>query len=206
MSDKNTSTLQSYLDSATGAIQSGVAAITGSAGDRANAEQSHTKADAEHDLSHAAVKAGPYSVSSTGVPAKDNSDRTEGSWNQTVGSLKEGLGGLVGSEDLKNAGRQQNLEGQEQEAKGQLSDLGKGVSDRIGGAVGGAYANLTGNKAAEEAYRDQHVSNYFSQQSSITNVTRTRASLDNGVLKLTCRKRLKPSRSESSEDRTDQST
>ena len=73
-----------------------------------------------------------------------------------MGSAKETLGGLVGSQGLKQQGRDQNRAGQEQEAKGQLSDLGQGISDRVGGTLGGAYASVTGNKTAEQAYRDQH--------------------------------------------------
>ena len=76
----NTSTIKSYLDSATGSIHSGIAAITGSAGDQANADQAKAKADTESDLSHAAAKAGPFSISSTGAVAKDNEDRTQGQW------------------------------------------------------------------------------------------------------------------------------
>lgn len=158
MTDKTNSTAQSYIDSATGAIQSGIASLTGSAGDQANANQSKAKAEAEHDLSHAAAKAGPYTISSTGAPAKDNSDRTQGQWNQTMGSVKEATGNLFGSENLRQQGRDQNRAGQEQEAKGQLSDLGQGISDRVGGAIGGAYASLTGDKPAQAAYQEQHVS------------------------------------------------
>ena len=123
---------------------------------QAKADQYKDKAAAESDLSHAAAKAGPYTISSSGAPAKDNSDRTEGSWNQTVGSGKEFIGSMVGSEDLKRQGREQNLQGQSQEAKGQLSDLGQGVSDRVTGAVGGAAAALTGDRVAQQKYADQH--------------------------------------------------
>lgn len=154
----NTSTLQSYADSAMGAIHSGIASITGSAGDQANADQAKAKAEAEKDLSHSAAKAGPFTISSSGAPAKDNSDRTEGQYDQTMGSVKEALGNLTGNENLKTQGREQNMQGQGQEAKGQLSDLGQGISDRVGGTVGSAYATLTGNKAAEEVYQQQHVS------------------------------------------------
>lgn len=143
---------------ATGAVQSGIASITGSAGDQANADQSKAKADAEKDLSHTAAKAGPFTLSSSGAPAKDSSDRTDGQWNQTVGSLKETTGNLIGNENLKQQGREQNLEGQGQEAKGQISDLGQGISDRVGGTIGGAIAGLSGNTAAQKAYQDQHVS------------------------------------------------
>lgn len=156
--NNNTSTLKSYVDSATGAVQSGIASITGSAGDRANAEQSKQRAAAEKDLSHSAAKAGPFTLSSTGAAAQDNSDRSQGQWDQTVGSMKEATGNFLGNENLKQQGRQQNLQGQGQEAKGQMSDLGQGISDRVGGAVGSVYANVTGNKAAEQAYKVQHVS------------------------------------------------
>ena len=123
---------------------------------QAQADKYKDKAAAESDLSHAAAKAGPYTISSTGAPAKDNTDRTDGSWNQTVGSGKEFIGSVVGSEDLKRQGREQNLQGQSQEAKGQLSDLGQGVSDRVTGAVGGAAAALTGDHVAQQKYADQH--------------------------------------------------
>ena len=155
MSD-NSSTLKSYVDSASGAVQQGIASLTGSAGDQSNADQTKAKADAEKDLSHAGVKAGPFSVSSTGVPAKDNENRTQGSWDQTIGSGKETLGGLIGSEGLKQQGREQNQTGQELEAKGQVNDLGKGVSDRVSGAVGGAVAGLTGDREAQAKYADRH--------------------------------------------------
>merc|ERR1711939_53166 len=129
-SNDNTSSLQSVMDTATGYINSGIAAVTGSAGDQAKADQYKTKGEAESDLSHTAAKAGPFTISSSGAPAKDNSQRTQGQWDQTVGSAKETVGNLVGGADLKQQGREQNLQGQSQEAKGQLSDLGKGVSDR----------------------------------------------------------------------------
>lgn len=155
MSD-NTSTLKSYVDSAAGAVQSGIASLTGSAGDQANADQTKAQAAAEKDASHTAAKAGPFSVSSSGAVAQDSSDRTQGQWDQTMGSAKETFGNLIGSEGLKAQGREQNRQGQEQEAKGQLSDLGQGLSDRAHGALGGAVAGLTGDRAAQQKYADQH--------------------------------------------------
>lgn len=95
-------------------------------------------------------------MSSTGVPAKDSADRTQGSWDQTIGSGKETVGNLLGNESLKKEGREQNASGQAQEAKGQLSDLGSGIGDRVTGAVGGAYAGLTGNKEDEAKFADRH--------------------------------------------------
>lgn len=59
-------------------------------------------------------------------------------------------------QNLKNAGREQNLEGQNQEAKGQLSDLGSGVGDRIQGTVGSAVSNITGDKSGETHYDQLH--------------------------------------------------
>jgi uncharacterized protein YjbJ (UPF0337 family) len=73
-----------------------------------------------------------------------------------MGSAKETVGNLVGNESLKQQGQQQNAEGKAQEAKGQLNDLGKGVADRVSGAVGGAVAGVTGDREAQKAAERQH--------------------------------------------------
>jgi uncharacterized protein YjbJ (UPF0337 family) len=168
-----TSTPQSYLDKATGAVQSAIGSLTGNTADKvsslsishqdrhtnphqAEGENRKTAASAEHDLSHSAAKAGPFSVTPGGGVAKDNSDRTEGSWNQNIGAAKEAIGGLTGAEGLKQQGIQQNKQGKEQEAAGQVNDLGKGIGDRLGGAVGGAVAGLTGNAAQKAEAQKQH--------------------------------------------------
>jgi uncharacterized protein YjbJ (UPF0337 family) len=123
---------------------------------QAQGENRKETAAAEHDLSHSAAKAGPFSVTPSGGVAKDSSDRTEGSWNQNVGAAKEALGGFVGAEGLKQEGIQQNKEGKGQEAAGQVNDLGKGIHDRLGGTVGGAVAGLTGNAAQKQEAQRQH--------------------------------------------------
>ena len=98
MSDKETSTLQSYIDSATGTIQSALGSLTGSTADQQAGESKQQKAEVENDLSHATAKVGGFSASSSGAITKDDPNRQEGSWNQTIGSGKEALGGLIGSE------------------------------------------------------------------------------------------------------------
>jgi len=95
------------------------------------------------------------SVSSSGVAANDQ-NRQAGSWNQTVGSGKETLGGLIGNESMKQAGAQQNQEGKAQEAQGQISDFGKGVGDRVQGTLGGAVAGITGDKQAASEAEKKH--------------------------------------------------
>ncbi len=118
-------------------------------------------------------------ASSSGAITKDDPNRTEGSWNQTVGSAKEAVGGLIGNQvcfpppasasrrnertlltictqNLKQAGAQQNAEGKGQEAQGQLSDLGSGVANRVSGAVGGAVAGITGDRDAQLKAQEQH--------------------------------------------------
>jgi len=60
------------------------------------------------------------------------------------------------TQQLKQAGREQNAAGQEQEAKGQLNDLASGAGDRLAGTVGGAISSLTGNTAAQAEYQKQH--------------------------------------------------
>ena len=110
-------------------------------------------------------KVGPFAVSGSGGVSKDSSDRTEGSWNQTVGSAKESFGNLVGAEGIKAEGIQQNREGKGQEASGQLSDLGTGIGDRVQGAFGSAVSGLTGDKDAQAKYQHQHDDGKTAQRS-----------------------------------------
>jgi uncharacterized protein YjbJ (UPF0337 family) len=95
---ENSSTLKSYIDSATGAAQNALGNLTGNTGDQAQGEARKDKAEAEHDLSHATAKVPGGAVSGSGAFSKDDPNRTEGSYNQTMGSAKETLGGLIGNE------------------------------------------------------------------------------------------------------------
>ena len=156
MSNQETSTGQSYLDKATGAIQSGIGSLTGNTADKVQGENRKDIADAKHEASHTAAKAGPFSVTAEGGVAKDDPDRTSGAWNQNMGAAKEAVGGFLGAEGLKQEGIRQNKEGKGQEAAGQVNDLGKGIGDRLGGNIGAAVAGLTGNEAQKEEARRQH--------------------------------------------------
>lgn len=66
------------------------------------------------------------------------------------------LGNAIGNENLRRTGIEQNQEGKAQEAKGQLSDLGQGIGDRVTGSVGSAVAGLTGNREDQQKYADIH--------------------------------------------------
>lgn len=48
------------------------------------------------------------------------------------------------------------MAGKGQEAKGQLNDLGSGISDRVSGTVGGAVAGLTGNREEQAKAQQLH--------------------------------------------------
>ena len=122
---------------------------------QSQADQKKAEADAKDSLSHAGGNIGGVSVSASGVAANDPA-RQEGAWNQTVGAGKETLGGLIGAEGLKREGQEQNAAGKGQEAQGQLSDLGKGIQDRVSGTVGGAVAGLTGDKSEQAKREAQH--------------------------------------------------
>jgi uncharacterized protein YjbJ (UPF0337 family) len=98
MSDKNTSTLQSYVDSASGYVQSAIGSISGSTADQNEGQAKQQKAELENEASHATAKVGGFSASSSGAITKDDPNRQAGSWNQTIGSAKEAVGGLIGSE------------------------------------------------------------------------------------------------------------
>lgn len=168
MSDSNSSSIKAYTDSAIASGQSMLGKITGSAGDKVRtscppflshstsitqiprfsltnhlpqneAAARKSTSEAENDASHTVGKIGPVAASSSGGVSVDDPDRSEGSWNQTVGSGKEALGGLLGAEGLKREGQQQNAEGKAQEAKGQLNDFGSGVQDRLHGEWRGEF-------------------------------------------------------------------
>jgi hypothetical protein len=57
---------------------------------------------------------------------------------------------------LKSEGDKQYEAGKGQEAKGQLNDLGSGVTNRVTGAVGGAVAGFTGDRSQQAEYQDRH--------------------------------------------------
>jgi hypothetical protein len=59
-------------------------------------------------------------------------------------------------QNLKRQGAEQNAQGKEQEAKGQLNDFGSGIANRAAGAVGGAVAGLTGDREAQIKAQEQH--------------------------------------------------
>jgi uncharacterized protein YjbJ (UPF0337 family) len=155
MSDNNTSTIQSYIDSATGTVQSALGTLTGSTSSTNAGQVKQDKATLESAASHATLKGPGFTATADGI-SRDDPDRQKGSWNQTIGAGKEAVGGLIGSEELKRKGQEQNLQGRGQEAQGQLSDLGEGVKGRVEGAVGGVVAGLTGDREAEGEAQRRH--------------------------------------------------
>ncbi|KAJ5593972.1 uncharacterized protein N7459_000180 [Penicillium hispanicum] len=157
MSDGNSSTLGSYVNQATGLAQRAVGSVTGDSSTQNQGETTQQKAQEQHDNSHTTTKLGPVTADpNTGAAAKDDPNRSTGSWDQTVGSAKESLGNVIGNENLRRAGVEQNAAGKEQEAKGQLKDWGEGIHDRAQGALGGLGAAVSGDREAEQKFRDQH--------------------------------------------------
>ena len=100
---------------------------------QSTAAATKSAAASEKEASHSVGKVGPLAFSPSGGVAADDPNRSEGSWNQTIGSGKEALGGLLGAEGLKKEGERQNKEGRAQEAKGQVNDFGSGVQGRVHG-------------------------------------------------------------------------
>lgn len=98
--------------------------------------------------------------------------RQEGSWNQTVGSGKEFVGGMVGSDAMKQEGIEQNRSGKGQEAQGQLNDLGGGMKDRMEGTVKGAAAGFTGNRDKEAHYDQMRAEGKTQQRSAEADIQR----------------------------------
>jgi len=151
-SNKTTSTVQAIVDTATGAAKSVYGSVVRSSADHTDQREGQ----ARRDNSDATAKAGSVTVSGSGGVATDSKDRTEGSWSQVIGSAKQALGGLVGSESVKQAGAKQYRDGKQQEATGRLDDLASGISARVVGATGATISGLTGNTPAKDAYEAQH--------------------------------------------------
>ncbi|GAM39481.1 hypothetical protein EIK77_009731 [Talaromyces pinophilus] len=155
--NSGSSTIQSYVDSAVGAAQNVISSITGNPADKAEANASKSQAEQEYQNSHTTARVGPFTADpNTGAAVSDNQDRTSGSWNQTVGAAKESFGNLIGNENLRQTGIQQNADGKTQEAKGQLSDLGQGVTDRARGAMGAVGSAVLGDREGQEKWQDLH--------------------------------------------------
>lgn len=57
---------------------------------------------------------------------------------------------------MRQTGIQQNADGKAQQAKGQLSDLGQGVTDRARGAMGAVGSAVLGDKDGQEKWQDVH--------------------------------------------------
>ncbi|KAF8467347.1 hypothetical protein BDZ91DRAFT_723883 [Kalaharituber pfeilii] len=150
------STLKSYVDSATAAIQSAVGTVTGNPNDKAQAERKKQAAAEEHTASHAGAKIGPVSFSNTGEATVDNQERREGQREETAGSVKKAIGNITGNTSLKNEGARQEEEGQSRKAAGQVKDLTSGTADRLAGAAGGGVAAMMGNPDAQSGFQKQH--------------------------------------------------
>jgi len=159
------STLGGIINSAAGAIQSGIGQLTGSGADYSHGEAKRNLGEQQKDESRATAKVGPFTATSEGGAHVDNKDRTEGSWDQTIGSGKQFVGGVIGSDNLKSQGRDQYDAGVSKEAQGQANDFVQGVGDRVQGTLGGIGAALTNDRVAQEKYAEQHDQGKASQRS-----------------------------------------
>ncbi|KAI9487011.1 MAG: hypothetical protein EXX96DRAFT_62388 [Benjaminiella poitrasii] len=81
--------------------------------------------------------------------------RSEGKKDQTVGNVKDTLGGAIGNESLQNKGKTQNTTGHGEEKGAQMSDYVQGAANQASGAVKGAFNSLTGNTSGETANKGQ---------------------------------------------------
>ena len=109
------------------------------------AEIDKQKSNVTGDNSSKSASVGPFTANTEGGAIKNHPDRTEGSWDQKVGSVKENVGSFVGSDSLEESGNRQHAEGTGKKASGQMSDTATGIGESIKGTVGGAAAYVTGN-------------------------------------------------------------
>jgi len=147
------STVGAMFQNVVGTVQNGLGQLVGSGKDVQEGEVKKAVATEKDERSHTAAKLGPITATGEGGAHVDNKDRQEGSFDQTIGSGKQFVGGLIGSEALKAQGRDQYNQGVQREAAGQASDLVEGISNRVSGALGSA---VSGDALEKERYREQH--------------------------------------------------
>ncbi|KAJ5297217.1 uncharacterized protein N7443_008110 [Penicillium atrosanguineum] len=170
----NSSTLGSYVNAATGAAQRAFGAVTGDSSSQNQGEAAQAKAHVQDHNSHTTAKLGPITADpNTGAAVKDNEKRSDGSWDQTIGSTKEAVGNMIGNDNLRRTGAEQNAAGKEQEAKGQLQDWGEGIQNRAQGAIGSVGAAITGDRTGEEKFRDMHDEGKVRQRGAEADMAKT---------------------------------
>ncbi|KAK6526237.1 hypothetical protein TWF694_004846 [Orbilia ellipsospora] len=147
------STLGSMLQGMAGTVQSTLGQLTGNQKDIQEGEIRRSNAEESNERSHTAAKLGPVTATAEGGTHVDHEDRQKGSWDQTIGSGKQFVGGLIGSESLKAQGRAQYDDGVRLETSGQASDLSQGVVNRVVGTLG---AMTSTDSEEREKYNRQH--------------------------------------------------
>jgi len=161
----NSSTVGAMLQNVAGAVQSGLGQLTGSGKDVKEGETRKVAAQEQNETSHTAAKLGPITATGEGGGHVDNKDRQQGAFDQTIGSGKQFVGGVIGSESLKAQGREQYDRGVQRETAGQASDLVEGISKRVGGTLGNIGAAVTGDTEAQRTYQQQHAEGKAAQRS-----------------------------------------
>ena len=58
-------------------------------------------------------------------------DKAKGSANENIGKAKQAIGKAIGSGQMKNEGRAQELKGDAQQTLGKAKDVLKGVANRV---------------------------------------------------------------------------
>jgi len=157
MSDESKpSTIGGYANQAVGTVQDAFGQLTGTGQSQSQGETRRDVGQDQVDASRTSAKIGPVTATAEGGVHVDSQKRTDGSWNQTLGSGKQFIGGVIGSDSLKQQGREQYDRGVQEEAEGRAQDYVQGVSDRVKGTIGTMTADLVGNPDAKAEYQRQH--------------------------------------------------
>ena len=82
-----------------------------------------------------------------------NADKVKGAMQKIGGRIEESAGALVGSESLKDAGREDQLKGKAREAWGNVKDAGNNLIDQARAAKYNAEARTEDVEAFERDHR-----------------------------------------------------
>ena len=89
-----------------------------------------------------------------------NSDKVKGVLQKIGGHIEESAGALVGDENLKLAGQEDQIKGEAREAWGNLKDAGNALVDRARVAKADAELKL----AQAEAFDREHNTTYTAKE------------------------------------------
>lgn len=93
-------------------------------------------------------------------------ERTKGKVEEVKGTIKEGVGDLIGDEQMEAEGHAEKVHGQARQAVAKAEAHTKGVGEELSGKVKGAVGDLIGNEQMEAEGKVEELKGQARQKAS----------------------------------------